>query len=440
MRRALLECVLMILSFVLRSGIAYADVSSPPPAEGYPTQVLVTCYAPGVGGTIEGPFATSRPGLDGQAIPRTLDDVRLGKSKYVTLACNPANYKKFYMIGTMQYVSVIDDQKYTLSNLIGYCHDTGGAFTSSGCSRWNTCDSIYKHFDIAYGDFRPYPQKEKLANYGICAKTNQTWKQIGGQVDTFPATGVTNNGPSGYTYPSNYLTQATNGNQNVWQTLGQPLLGNSSQSSASVPSSYSTTPSSGYTSYPTTYTSGYGTTQTTGTSVGTTPVSTSLLGSTGQTSTLSGTNTAQSLMNITNGGSSSNAITNNNTNTNSNDGNPVSNDLLNTSNQLSGGLGTPSTTLGTSVAIGTSRPTTFGDSYGSVDTSNFGSDLSSADQSGQSGDGTDASASSSDSTDQGSIASAASATMTTVRAILARVVAILRDILATLAAKLMGGN
>lgn len=241
----------------------------------------------------------------------------------------------------------------------------------------------------------------------------------------------------------NLLTQATNGNQNVWQTLGQPLLGNSSPSSASVPSSYSTTPSNGYTSYPTTYASGYGTTQTTGTSIGTTPVSTTLSGSTGQTSTLSGTNTAQSLMNLTNGGSSNGTVTNTNTNTNTNDGNLVSSDLMNTSNQLAGGaLGTPSTTLGTSVAIGTSRPTTFGDSYGSVDTSNPGSDLSSADQSGQSGDGTDASGSGSttDASSQNSLAGVASNTMTTVRAILARIVTILQSILATLAARLMGGN
>src|SRR5262249_50417028 len=39
-----------------------------------------TFYAPGATGTMEGGFVTSRKNLEGSTTPRTLDDVRLGRS------------------------------------------------------------------------------------------------------------------------------------------------------------------------------------------------------------------------------------------------------------------------------------------------------------------------------------------------------------------------
>ena len=110
-----------------------------------------------------------------------LDDVRSGKSKYVTLACNPSNYKKFYNMGSFKYKSIIDDKTYTLNNLVGYYHDTGSAFTDAGCAknRRDVCPMRNRHFDVAYGDFRGKKGKEKYANGGVCAKTTQPWKQIG---------------------------------------------------------------------------------------------------------------------------------------------------------------------------------------------------------------------------------------------------------------------
>jgi 3D (Asp-Asp-Asp) domain-containing protein len=77
---------------------------------------------------MEGCVETSRPGLDGQRVPRSLDDVRAGRTKYVTLASDPSNYGKYFHLGTISYLSAEDKQKHTVQNVIGYVHDTGGAF------------------------------------------------------------------------------------------------------------------------------------------------------------------------------------------------------------------------------------------------------------------------------------------------------------------------
>lgn len=77
---------------------------------------------------MEGCVETSRPGLDGQRVPRSLDDVRAGRAQFVTLASDPSNYGKYFNLGTITYTSALDKQKHTVQNVIGYVHDTGGAF------------------------------------------------------------------------------------------------------------------------------------------------------------------------------------------------------------------------------------------------------------------------------------------------------------------------
>lgn len=83
----------------------------------------------------------------------TLDDVRVGNSRYVTLAANDAHYGKYYYMGTVSYQSPIDGRWYRLNDVVGYVHDTGGAFRASGCARWNTCSQIGRKYDVAVGNF-----------------------------------------------------------------------------------------------------------------------------------------------------------------------------------------------------------------------------------------------------------------------------------------------
>lgn len=93
---------------------------------------IITFYvphnSPGCRTSMEGCVETSRPGLDGQRVPRSLDDVRSGKTKYVTLASDASNYGKYFNLGTITYTSALDKQKHTVQNVVGYVHDTGGAF------------------------------------------------------------------------------------------------------------------------------------------------------------------------------------------------------------------------------------------------------------------------------------------------------------------------
>src|SRR5262245_46213909 len=105
----------------------------------------ITFYAPGAGGNMEGPFATSRKNpLTGRYdTPFTLDDVRLGKSPWVTVASDPSRYGETVNLGKITYRSPLDQQTYTLPNVQGYIHDTGSAFQRRP-------DKL----DIAQGDFR----------------------------------------------------------------------------------------------------------------------------------------------------------------------------------------------------------------------------------------------------------------------------------------------
>ena len=102
-----------------------------------------TFYAPGAAGKMEGGFETSRPNIEGANIPHTLDDVRLGKSPYVSLASDPSRYGQDVNIGDVTYTSPIDGKQYTLHGVKGHIHDTGAAFRGRP-------DKV----DIASGDYR----------------------------------------------------------------------------------------------------------------------------------------------------------------------------------------------------------------------------------------------------------------------------------------------
>ncbi|MEN9413386.1 MAG: hypothetical protein RLZZ342_473 [Candidatus Parcubacteria bacterium] len=155
------------------------------PKNGNPTPVRVTCYGPGYDPKMEGLFETSRTGPNGKAVPCTLDDFRLQRRGcwYVTLAGNQANYNKYFNMGTITYVSVEDGREYTMTNVLGFVHDTGSAFNSSGCAKYNTCGIMMQKFDVAYGDYRNGGNINLVNKSAFCANKSSTWLQVGGQVD-----------------------------------------------------------------------------------------------------------------------------------------------------------------------------------------------------------------------------------------------------------------
>lgn len=99
-----------------------------------------TGYSPQLGGDrIEGGYESSIRGPDGQAMVRTLDDYRLGRSDYVTLAGDPRFYGNRYSMPEVSYLS--GGQRYSLQNVPGVVHDTGSAFRGAPEGR----------FDVALG-------------------------------------------------------------------------------------------------------------------------------------------------------------------------------------------------------------------------------------------------------------------------------------------------
>jgi|SRR3989344_5404959 len=142
-----MRAAVSFLVFFLAAGTAMAAPVISPSAKqicdnpiAAPNQVyssrgkIITYYVPhnsqGCEGSIEGCVATSCRGLDAQRLrlPTCLDAVRLRKAKYVTLASDPSQWGKYFNIGTITYRSALDRQMYTVENVVGYVHDTGGAF------------------------------------------------------------------------------------------------------------------------------------------------------------------------------------------------------------------------------------------------------------------------------------------------------------------------
>jgi hypothetical protein len=89
---------------------------------------------------MEGDLRSSRRGLDGKSLVRTLDDYAAGKSAYVTVAGDPSYYGQKYTIPSITYTDASGNQQ-TLSNVPAYVHDTGKAFKGQPEGR----------FDVAVG-------------------------------------------------------------------------------------------------------------------------------------------------------------------------------------------------------------------------------------------------------------------------------------------------
>lgn len=219
MNRICVSALLLLFPFFL---YAADEAPSTPLAA---IQARVTCYAPGHDQTMEGPFATSIKGVDGQSLPRTLDDFRLEKSKYVTLAANPMHYRKWYNLGTITYVSNLDYRTYTIKNVVGYVHDTGSAFKMPTCQKYKTCHVVYRKFDIAYGDYRKGGNLGLVNSSALCSNKDSEWTQIGGPLTTAPevtAGAYVPQAAAGYTQPgggqAQTIGQAYQSNQ---QTQGQ---------------------------------------------------------------------------------------------------------------------------------------------------------------------------------------------------------------------------
>ncbi|MFG1210552.1 hypothetical protein [Xanthobacter flavus] len=96
----------------------------------------VTTYSPQRGGDrMEGGYASSRPGPDGQAMVRTLEDFRTGQAPYVTIAGNPALYGREYTIPEVSYQA--GGQRHVLKDVPVVVHDTGGAFRNAPEGRFD---------------------------------------------------------------------------------------------------------------------------------------------------------------------------------------------------------------------------------------------------------------------------------------------------------------
>ncbi|MFS8037696.1 hypothetical protein ACI7BZ_12175 [Xanthobacter sp. AM11] len=95
-----------------------------------------TTYSPQRGGDqMEGGYEAARPGPDGQAVVRTLEDFRTGASPYVTVAGNPSLYGRQYTMPEVSYQ--VGGQRYTLKDVPVVVHDTGGAFKTAPEGRFD---------------------------------------------------------------------------------------------------------------------------------------------------------------------------------------------------------------------------------------------------------------------------------------------------------------
>ena len=97
----------------------------------------LSAYSPKRGGDrMEGGYESSKKGPDGKNLVRTLADYASGASSYITLAGNPSQYGKTYIIPEISFVDKDGNQK-TLNNVRAVVHDTGGAFKGAGTDRFD---------------------------------------------------------------------------------------------------------------------------------------------------------------------------------------------------------------------------------------------------------------------------------------------------------------
>lgn len=127
-------------------------------------EAMATAYSPtkgasdkaGTGG--EGSYASAKPGPDGKAEVRTLADVSAGRSKYVTLAGDPSQYGKEYVIPEITFRDASGKEQ-TLKNVKGVVHDTGSAFNGKGDQRFD----IPADRDLPDGGASQPYSKQKIA-------------------------------------------------------------------------------------------------------------------------------------------------------------------------------------------------------------------------------------------------------------------------------------
>jgi hypothetical protein len=133
----------------LQQGGGISQASS---SQGVP-DITLSAYTPtkglsnvsGAGG--EGGYEAARPGPDGQAVVRTMDDYVNGRSEYVTIAGNPSLIGKEYTIPSITYIDADGNEK-VLKNVPAVLHDTGSAFK----------DVPEGRFDLPIGRDKSYNQ------------------------------------------------------------------------------------------------------------------------------------------------------------------------------------------------------------------------------------------------------------------------------------------
>jgi len=119
----------------------WAGATLPPAGASFADRLMgptprVTTYSPQRGGDpMEGGYAAARPGPDGQAVVRTLEDFRTGQAPYVTIAGNPALYGRSYTIPEVSYQA--GGQRHVLRDVPVVVHDTGGAFRNAPEGRFD---------------------------------------------------------------------------------------------------------------------------------------------------------------------------------------------------------------------------------------------------------------------------------------------------------------
>lgn len=211
--------------------------------------IVWTFYGPGAGGRMQGGFETSRPNREGQRIPRTLDDVRTGRSRYVSLASATSMYGKWFCIGTVTYTSPQTRQTHTLENVVGFVHDTGCAFNGT-CPNFGGRKGVFSNqprpdkMDIALGDFRGWGGDAAM-NFIVRNRNSapRQWQEIAGQ-PSGTGSGTACGGvpretsaPTTATYSPTDLRDQPPGSSQSQPSYSPSPVGTPSQSAPSYPSS-----------------------------------------------------------------------------------------------------------------------------------------------------------------------------------------------------------
>ncbi len=113
----------LIISLPVYKKIVASTYTSP----ALPKRVITNYWPVRGGDSMQGGIASATKGLDGQMMVRTLEDVRTGKSTYVTIAGTQESYGAKYRIPEITYINA-KGETHTLKNVQAYVNDTGGYF------------------------------------------------------------------------------------------------------------------------------------------------------------------------------------------------------------------------------------------------------------------------------------------------------------------------